>query len=310
MQIDFAFGNGDGQVTQAEVSRFTARVQSFGPVNATSDFVAKVNGTAFIVGSTDFSTFAFSGLTGSVDLKTSYTLIARSQYNSQTTLVNGYNSYTVLGYSKYDSPSVNYKTTLTWPSGYEMTSNSTQNGYVNVTGYLSVTIDTLVNTGSFEQVTMTVQKSAAPSAVGGIQVPSSYAYAVISGTKILYYIVSTQKNIVLTGNGWYDPNGNPLKYTWFFGDGQRANNVTTTWTTHNYSAASFNLTVVMKVYDVAGLSNSTTFYIKTDGIAPIPDFSVTNHTIVNNMLHVNQNEALIFNGASSVITLLPPPMSE
>ena len=56
----------------------------------------------------------------------------------------------------------------------------------------------------------------------------------------------------------------------------------------------------MKVYDVAGLSNSTTFYIKADGIAPIPDFSVTHHTIVNNTLHVNQNEALIFNGASSV----------
>jgi PKD repeat protein len=92
---------------------------------------------------------------------------------------------------------------------------------------------------------------------------------------------------------------NPLKYTWAFGDGSRAENVSTAWTAHNYSAASFNLTVALTVYDVAGLSASKTFYIKTDGIVPIPDFTVRNHTVASPM-YVNQNEALVFNGAGSV----------
>jgi hypothetical protein len=86
-----------------------------------------------------------------------------------------------------------------------MTANTTQTSFVKVTGYLTVTLDGLVRTtGTFEQVTMTVQKSAAPTAVGGVQVPSTYAYAVTSGSSVLHYIVSTQRNIVFTGNGPLD----------------------------------------------------------------------------------------------------------
>jgi hypothetical protein len=301
MQIDFAFGTGDGTVSATDYNLFLNKVRSFGPVNVTSDYVVKVNGTKYAVNQ-DFTTSAFTGLSGtSVLAVTGYTGSFVTPYKSLTNLVDNLSVYTAQGYVKYDTNSLNYKTVLSWPSAYEMTANSTQTTYVKVTGYLTVTLDALVRpTGYFEQVTMTVQKSVAPTAVGGVQVPSTYAYAVTSGSNVLHYIVSTQRNIVFTGNGSSDPNGNPLKYTWAFGDGQRAENVTTAWTTHNYSAAAFNLTVVMKAYDVAGLSASKTFYIKTDGIVPIPDFTVRNHTVATSPMRVNQNEALVFNGASSV----------
>jgi hypothetical protein len=300
MQIDFAFGTGDGTVSAADYNLFLNKVRSFGPVNVTSDFIVKVNGTKYAV-NTDFTSAGFTGLSGSsVSAVTGYTGSMVTSYKSLTNLVDNLSIYTAQGYVRYDTNSLNYKTVLTWPSTYEMTANSTQTAFVKVTGYLTVTLDALVRTtGSFEQVTMTVQKSSAPTAVGGVQVPSTYAYAVTSGSNVLHYIVSTQRNIVFTGNGSSDPNGNPLKYTWTFGDGQRAENVTTAWTKHNYSAAAFNLTVVLKTYDVAGLSASKTFFIKTDGIVPIPDFTVRNHTVASPM-RVNQNEALVFNGASSV----------
>jgi hypothetical protein len=300
MQIDFAFGTGDGTVSAAEYNLFLNEVRSFGPVNVTSDFVVKVNGTKYSVNQ-DFTSVSFTGLSEtSTSATTGYNGSMVTPYKSLTNLVDNLSAYTVQGYVRYDTNSLDYKTILTWPSTYEMTANSTQTSFVKVTGYLTVTLDALVRTtGSFEQVTMTVQKSAAPTAVGGVQVPSTYAYAVTSGSSVLYYIVSTQRNIVFTGNGSSDPNGNPLKFTWTFGDGQTAQNVTTAWTTHNYSAAAFNLTVVLRVFDVAGLSASKTFYIKTDGIVPIPNFTVLNHTVASPM-RVNQNEALIFNGASSV----------
>ncbi len=300
MQIDFAFGTGDGTVSAAEYNLFLNKVRSFGPVNVTSDYLVKVNGTRYAVNQ-DFTSASFAGLSGSSVLATTgYTGSMVTPYRSLTNLVDNLSVYTVQGYVKYDTNSLNYKTVLTWPSPYEMTANTTQTSFVKVTGYLTVTLDALVRTtGAFEQVTMTAQKSSAPTAVGGVQVPSTYTYAVTSGSNVLYYIVSTQRNIVFTGNGSSDPNGNPLKYTWAFGDGQRVENVTTAWTTHNYSAAAFNLTVVLKVYDVAGLSASKTFYIKTDGIVPVPDFTVRNHTAASPM-RVDQNEALVFNGASSV----------
>ncbi len=300
MQIDFAFGTGDGTVSAADYNLFLNKVRSFGPVNVTSDFMVKVNGTKYAVNQ-DFTSAGFTGLSGtSVNAVTGYTGAFVTPYKSLSNLVNSLSIYSVQGYVKYDTNSLSYKTVLTWPSTYEMTANTTQTAFVKVTGYLSVSLDALVRTtGAFEQVTMTVQKSSAPTAVGGVQVPSTYAYAVTSGSNVLYYIVSTQRNIVFTGNGSSDPNGNPLKYTWTFGDGARAENVTTAWTTHNYTAAAFNLTVVLKVYDVASLSASKTFFIKTDGIVPIPNFTVRNHTAASPM-RVNQNEALVFNGASSI----------
>ena len=304
MEIDFAYGNGDGTVSPTELAAFSSRVQSFGPQNITSDFVVKVNGTSFMSAASGYSAFAFNGLSGSagsVSVKAPYSMNTRTHYTSQAAIVNGFSSYTVLGYDKYSTPSFSYVENLKWPSGYEMTSNTTQTSFIKVSGYLNVTIATTVRgTGFYEQVTMGIQKSVAPTAVGGVQVPSNYAYAVTSSTgAVLYYIVSTDRSIVYTANGSSDPNGNPLKYSWdFVGVGQVLN-IPTPWTGFTIGAASFNITVVLTVTDVANLQATKTFYIKADGLDPTADFSVVNHTISSGTLNVNQNEAVVFNGGSS-----------
>ena len=107
---------------------------------------------------------------------------------------------------------------------------------------------------------MTVQKSLAPSATAGVGFPSDYAYAVTSGTSVLHYIVNSQKAIVFTANGSSDPNSNPLKFTWNFGNGVTQGPITSYWTTNTYNAAAYNLTVTLTVTDVAGLTAVKTFY--------------------------------------------------
>jgi len=307
MQIDFAFGDGNGQVSGPEFGAFYNRMKAFGPLNVTSDYLVRVSATKYMV-STDFSLLSFTGLGNTSVTSTSpYSGVMRTLYQSTASIANGENSYNVLGYAKYDTPSLDYKVTLKWPNGYEMTSNATQTTNVKVSGYLNVTIDTTVRTGTFEQVTIGIQKSVAPIAVGGASVPSTYAYAVTgTGGKILHYIVSTARDIGYTANGSSDPNGNPLKYSWNFVGQGTIGPFSSPWTTFRINAASFNISVVLTVTDVAGLTNTANFFIKTDGLNPAADFTVRNKTIAAGVLDVDQNEAVIFNGASSVDHIASP----
>ncbi len=302
MQIDFAFGNGDGIVQPSEFNAFVSRVTAFGPQNVTSDYVVRVNATKFM-NTFDFTQVSFANISGtSVTSTNGYIAGMKTPYQSLSTLTNGFSTYTVLGYARYDTLNIDYRETLKWPSGYEMTSNTTQTSFVKVSGYLNVTIDTTIRTsgtGAFEQVTMGIQKSVAPKAVGAVAVPYNYAYAVTNSTgSVLYYIVSTNRSIVYTGNGSSDPNGNPLKYTWNIGDAI-IGPTSSSFSRYTITAVSFNITVLLTVTDVAGLTDSATFYIKADGINPVADFSVVNHTISAGTLNVNQNEALVFNGRTS-----------
>jgi hypothetical protein len=130
MQIDFAFGTGDGTVSAADYNLFLNKVRSFGPVNVTSDFMVKVNGTKYAVNQ-DFTSAGFTGLSGtSVNAVTGYTGAFVTPYKSLSNLVNSLSIYSVQGYVKYDTNSLSYKTVLTWPSTYEMTANTTQTAFV------------------------------------------------------------------------------------------------------------------------------------------------------------------------------------
>ena len=305
MQIDFAFGDGDGVVETSEYNAFVSTVNSYGPVNVTSAFLLKVNGTQYTV--LGGMTSSFTGIAGSSTTSmTQYTGSMAVTYRSVSALVNDGTPYTALGFCKYETSSVNYKLMATWPRtatgvlNYEMTSNTTQTTNVKVYGFTTVIIDTLVSAiPVYEQVTMVVQKSVGPSATGGVGVPSNFAYAVTSGSNVLYYIVAIHRNIVFTANGSADPNGNPLKFTWNFGDGSSAATTSSYWTTYNYTTASFNRTITLTVTDVAQKTATKVFYVKCDGINPVPQFVVQNKTVSAGILSVNQFEAVVFNANTS-----------
>jgi PKD repeat protein len=305
MQIDFAFGNGNGVVDTNEYNAFASTVSSYGPVNVTSAFLLKVNATQYnVLGD---MTSSFTGLVGaSTTSLAQFTGSMAANYRSLGTLVNDGTPYNAVGFCKYETNSVNYKLIVTWPRTatgtltYEMTANTTQTTSVKVSGFTTVTIDTLVRaTPVFEQVAMVVQKAIAPTATGGVGLPSDFAYAVTSGSNVLYYIVAIQRNIVFTANGSADQNGNPLKFTWNFGDGSAPVTTSSYWTYYNYATASFNRTVTLTVTDVTQKTATKVFYVKCDGINPVPQFVVQNKTVSAGVLNVNQFEAVVFNAATS-----------
>jgi hypothetical protein len=301
MQIDFAYGNGDGLVSTTELNQFRSRVTAFGPQNATSDFVIRVNGTSYVV-QTDFTAVTLNNLANTgVDSVQPWTAALTTLYHSQSALTSTLSQYAVDVYAKYDSPSVDFKTAVTWPTGYEMVSNTTQGANTKVTGFTTVLFDAGIRTtgtATFDKVSTVVQVSQPPTAAAGID-SSNFAYPVTAtnGT-VLYYIVSTSKDIVFTANGSADPNRNPLTFTWTFGDGQTATTGSFT-VKHQYSAVSLDITVRLRATDVAGKFAETTFKVKADGIVPVPSISVLNKTISSGLLTVNQNEAVVYNGTSS-----------
>jgi len=299
MQIDFALGDGDGKINTTELQAFLQKMTSFGPQNVTSDWLMKINGTRFVSQIEGFSSVEYIGLLGSVNSTQQYSALLKTRYDSVSAISLAGQSYTGQLYANYDTQTLDYVYQISLPNGYELTANTTSSSYVKVYGYLDLTIQPdLYASTSLAMVTMTFQKSVAPKAVASL-VTGNNVYGVRdANSTLLYYIVAFNTEVSFSAAGSYDPNGNPLKYKWDFGDGNTAE-VTTVTTKHNYTLAIYELTVSLTVVDVAGLQDSTSFYVRIDSVDPSPVIKVLNKQIQNNKIYANQSEALVFNGALS-----------
>jgi PKD repeat protein len=120
------------------------------------------------------------------------------------------------------------------------------------------TIRIIVSDGiaqDYEDITVTVNEVNLPPVAD-----ANGPYTGVEGTAVTF-----------DGSGSYDPDGDPLTYSWDFGDGSKGTGVATT---HSYSTAG-TYSVTLTVTDNGGLSNSDSTTI-TVNPAPAP----------SNILHV------------------------
>jgi hypothetical protein len=298
MQVDLTLGDGDGTLSPTEVSDFKALIQTYGSQYVTSDKLLMVNDTAYLSSAT---------VTGYVNDIASDTVVNSTGVNYSYTC--GYTASTLdidaLDYDsivsvKYDTASADYRYTVALVSGYERVSNTSFGG--TIAGYRSVAIDPSTGIGSWVAIAMSIQKSETPSASAGINSEAKVAYAVLdSGDNITGYIVRVGANVTLNAGSSVDPNGNPLTYTWKFGDG--SSDVTTSNKTvvHKYLTAAAERTVNLTITDVAGLPNWTDLKVVCDDMVPSPVIWAKNRTLntTDNSVSIEQREMLVVNATDS-----------
>jgi PKD repeat protein len=294
MQIDLALGNGNGVVEAAEVTAFNDLMESYGPLDVTTENMMTVANQMFI--SEDAApTVTTTGLAAAVTSTDAFQMVMVANYESAGAITNALASYTAKVTTKAATASMGYTFELAFPSGtdkYEMVSNVTTSSTIAVSGYTTAVVKAGSVAGS---ATLTVQKSVAPTAAAAI-VTGANAYKVMNGSTFLHYIVAAGENVTFTAAGSSDPNGNPLSYTWDFGDGN-SSTVSTVTTVFVYEAAA-QYTVNLTVTDQAGMTAYKSFDVKVDGVDPV-GVAKQNVTVLGSTLNVDQNKAYTFNSADS-----------
>jgi len=300
MQVDIALGDGNGVLSVGEVSAFYAKVNNYGTQYVSSNGLVLVNDTVFVsaLTTTGFSMDLAAGSVASTD-GVNYTYSC--QYTAHTAIDVGAPKYVANLTAKYDTDLVNYSYAIAPDTDYELTHNSSTTR-VNTTGYLSVLVDpSKVTGGGQEVVELWLELSVRPIAKAGFVTGQPYAYAVYEDLNVTRYYVSVGNETNLTVSGSSDPNGNPLTYTWNFGDGSGTVNTTNTTWPHTYAAASAARTVNLTVTDMAGLVNWSEVVVYCDNQKPRPDISVRNVTVntTDNSIAIDQRQVVWFNGTLS-----------
>lgn len=295
MQIDLVFGNGDGVVNATEAALFVSEMEDFGPIEVTTAGMLAV-GSQILVSDVANPVYTITGLEGPVTSNSNIHIEMVAEYTTQNSIANDQSSYAVKVSMPKTAADMSYSYSVSFPSLYEKVGSATfsvTNSGVTVTGYTNVTI----SSGTKDvDVTLTVQRSVAPTATAAI-VTGANAYKVMNGSTFLHYIVAAGQNVTFTAAGSSDPNGNPLKYTWFFGDGNDSGEITNVTYVYAYSNAE-QYTVNLTVTDQGGLQAYKTFIVKVDGENPtaVPK---QNTTVLGTTLAVDQNKAYAFNSAAS-----------
>ena len=297
MQVDLMLGNGNGALSSTEVSDFKALIQTYGSQYVTSDKLLMVNDTSYLSSAT---------VTGYVNDIASGSVVNPAGVNysytcgyTASTLDIGALDYDSIVSVNYDTASVDYNYSIALVSDYERVSNTSFAG--TISGYDSVAINPSTGTGSWVAIAMGIQKSETPSAAAGINPEANAVYAVYDDLNITKYIVNVSANVTFNGGISVDPNGNPLTYTWRFGDG--SSDVTTMNKTvvHKYLTAAAERTVNLTITDVADRVNWTDIKVVCDDMLPSPVIWAKNRTLntTDNSVSIEQREMLIVNGKNS-----------
>ncbi len=296
-QIDLVMGDGNGYLDSNEINAFVSKVQSYGPQYISSFGLMEVNNTAFANAAMTGFNLVFASGAGPDTLNDSVAYGYSCAYASHSAIDIGANEYTGAFVATYDSNEANYQYSISLVNGYELVANSSTT-QVFVGGYRTVVVNpSLVSAGGQETVSMTFQASEIPVAKATV-LSSAYAYAVTVNGNITRYLVAVGQNVTLSSQQSSDPNGNPLTYTWNFGDGSPVETTTNATVVHMYTASA-SVVANLTVTDVVGLQNWSSINVTCDGLAPTPVISVQGFTIVNNAIAVNQRQTVYFNGSYS-----------
>ncbi len=299
LQIDMKFGNGDAKINQTEVNDFVNWYNSIGPEFVSTTGFFTVNGTSYVSDS-NLSKYAVTvepALVGEVNVTDMGRMWINTSADYSASDIGGQDSYDAELMAAQDvsgADTIDRTYSIVLPSGFELVENSSTNS--DVTGYTTVFVDPHTGTGT-DTVSMTFEKSEAPVVRAGLKASDSI-YTVSEDGNISYYIVKAGAEITFTSAGTEDPNGNPVTYTWDFGDDTPAETTTEKEINHTFAASNDDITVEMTATDAGGLSNSTTLTIKSDGTPPTVA-ATSSISPVGGKVYAEQNEEIVFNSSGS-----------
>jgi PKD repeat protein len=310
MQIDMFLGDADTLVDGGEAVEFESRLVDYGPEYVSSKRLLTVNDTVYSC-SGNFGLFTLGSVEGNVTTVEDGVVFEYSaMYTSESAIDVGAPDYAADAYVKYDDPSVDYVYTVALPNvlpdRYELVANSTGPGTdskVNTSGYMVFTLDPQEYVGGPEHVTMTFGKSVEPTAEAAVLTKGTdYAYEVTNETGVtMSYIVAVGHEVNFSAEASEDPNGNPLVFTWDFGDGTSLEVTYNDTIPHTYLSASANRTVNLTVTDMGGLENHTSIYVMCDALDPVPEITIKDLKVnsTSGMLEIDQGELVWFNASTS-----------
>jgi len=302
MQIDMNSETVDGAVDALEAWDFELMVLNYGSQYVTTSRLLTVNGTAYESSETLLSP-SLATVEGSVELTDGLAYSYSCAYTSATALDVGAKDYAAVGYSWYDTPSVNHTYSVVLPTGYELVWNDSisSNTHVFVSGYCAVSLDPAEYVGGPVAVAMTFEKGERPSAGAGMVDSSEYVYAYMEdGVNVTKYFVKVGEEVNFTAEDSFDPNGNPLTYEWDFDDETSLFTTEEVLANHTYLLADASKMVNLTVVDVSGLVNWTEVEVVCDAMDPVPEITVKEGYVnESNVLEVNESELITLNATSS-----------
>jgi len=296
-QVDLLMGDGNGDLTALEAQVFYDELVAWGTEYVASDKLLMLNETAYV---SDLSVTGFtmnlgaSAVTDTTSVDFGYTC----GYQAPSIPLDG-GFYDALVYAKYDTSEVNYTYSIALAPGYERVSNSS--GSFTVSGYTDIVVDPAKATGGPAIISMKFEASEGPSASAGIQLlTGSYIVRDDEGN-ISHYVVRVGANVTFTAEDSVDPNGNPMTYTWDFGDGTTPVVTSNETYVYKYTEAALERFVNLTVTDSVGTPNWTEIKVVCDDANPVPVIQVKDKTInmTDFSVTVNQTELLVFNGTDS-----------
>ncbi|UCE45179.1 MAG: PKD domain-containing protein [Methanobacteriota archaeon] len=302
MQIDLNSGDPDGALDSGEIADFVSTIQKFGPRHVTSSRLLVVNDTLCTAGA--LPPISLTLTAGSIDNKTSIPYSYTCDYTSIEEIDVDAPTYTATLYAAYDTPSFNRTFTVSLPEDYELIDNSSGDpgSHVSVTGFETFTIDPGMEAGGPEPVSLAFGLSETPSAGAGMEIEQGLVYAVTDdGGNVTKYIVRVGSEVNFSAMDSYDPNGNPMTYTWDFDDFTAPVTTTNVTIGHTYDNASASRTVNLTVTDAVGIQNWTEIEVLCDDLDPVPVISIKDRTVneTTDMLELNQGEMMLLNATYS-----------
>lgn len=313
MQLALAFNGGYPAVNSSTITAAQAAVTALGPEYVTTYNLLSVNSTNYI-GANSYASTLTGVKAGAITATSAYYYNITDSYRTISTVTANGTAYSVILLANYNTSEMQYLYTLTVPSGFQLSSNSSSGpfGPVTVTGHTTITIYSTTTGYGQATVSMSIRVGATP-VVKAAAVTGTYAFAYSKSGTVQYFIVRAGMAINYTAQGSYDPAGGPLLYSWHWDNTSAAssytNNTYQTVVSHtysNYTTPGQYMYVTLTAVSVTGHSSNTTIMVRVANDTTLSArITAVGKTIYSGRLYANQSTPVTVNGLGSKASISP-----
>ncbi len=313
MQLALAFNGGYPAVNASTLTAAQAAVAGLGPEYVTTYNLLSVNSTNYLGGNS--YTSVLSGVkTGALSTTSAYYYNITDSYRTLSSIPANVSSYSVVLLANYNTTEMQFIYTLTVPTGFQLSSNSSTGpfGPVTVVGHTTITVYGTTTGYGYATVTMSVSVGQTP-VVKAAAVTGAYAFAYSKSGSVQYYIVRAETAVNYTAQGSYDPSGGPLLYSWHWDNSSLPSSYTnnTYQTVVNHSYANYTtpgqfMYVTLTATTVTGHSANTTIQVRVANDTTLSaQITAVGKTIYSGRLYANQSTPITVNGLGSKASISP-----